>query len=203
MYIVCLDLEGVLVPEIWIQVAKKTGIKELRLTTRDVEDYDMLMKSRLNIMRTNGLTLKDIQNQIALMEPLEGAYDFLKWLRSRVQTIIVSDTFEEFSLPLMKKLGRPTLLCHSLTVDKNNSIVDYNLRQQDAKRKAIEAVKSINYSVIAVGDSYNDISMLKKADKGILFRPSENVKEKYPQFNAVYKYNDIKAIINDALYEKD
>lgn len=199
MYIVCSDLEGVFVPEIWIQVAEKTGIKELRLTTRDISDYDVLMKKRLDILHENRLKLKDITNIIDSINPLDGAVEFLGWLRSQIQVIIVSDTFIEFAGPLMKKLGRPTLFCNSLSIDSSGSIAGYNLRLNDGKRKAVLSLKSLNYKIIAVGDSYNDITMLKEADTGILFRPPDNVKKEFPELLVSYNYNQLKNIIKDTL----
>ncbi|MFC1829568.1 bifunctional phosphoserine phosphatase/homoserine phosphotransferase ThrH [Thermodesulfobacteriota bacterium] len=195
MYIVCLDLEGVFVPEIWINVAEKTGIKELRLTTRDEPDYDVLMKRRLAILLENGLKIGDIQTIIATMDPLEGATDFLNWLRSRAQMLVVSDTFVQFAGPLMEKLGWPTLLCNTLSIDPDGTITGYNLRQRDGKRKVVIALKSLSYAIIAIGDSYNDITMLKEADSGILFRPPENVKNEYPDFPVTYDYEELKVNI--------
>ena len=182
MRIVCLDLEGVLVPEIWIGVAERTGIAELRLTTRDISDYDVLMQRRLGILRAHGLKLPDIQAVIATMEPHEGALEFLDWMRSVTQLLVVSDTFVEFAGPLMKKLGRPTLLCNTLTVAPDGTITGYRLRQKDGKRKVAEAMRSLDYTVTGVGDSYNDISMLKAAHHGILYRPPDNVRAEFPGF---------------------
>ncbi len=199
MNVICCDLEGVFVPEVWINVAKKTGIKELRLTTRDISDYDVLMKKRLSILDQHGLKLKDIQNVIASIDPLEGALEFLDWLRSETQVIIVSDTFAEFAGPLMKKLGMPTLFCHNLTVSDEGSITGYNLRQPQAKKATIIALKSLNYSVIAFGDSYNDIAMLKEADTGILFCPPENVIKEFPELPVTLKYDELKALIEKEL----
>ena len=199
MHIVCSDLEGVFVPEIWINVAQITGIDELRLTTRDISDYNVLMRKRLGILDANGLTLKDIQNVIATMEPLEGALDFLDWLRTRTRVIIVSDTFVEFADPLIAKLKRPTLFCNALTVASNGQITDYNLRQEDGKRKVVEGLQSMNFKVVAMGDSYNDITMLKTAEKGILFRPPENVISEFPEFPVTEAFDDLKIILEDAL----
>lgn len=195
MYIVCSDLEGVFIPEIWINVAEKTGIPELRLTTRDIADYDVLMKKRLQILAENHLKLSDIQAVIDTMNPLEGALEFLDWLRSITQVIVVSDTFKEFAGPMMKKLGRPTLFCHSLTVDAGGAILSYDLRQPRAKEKTALALKSLNYQIIAMGDSYNDIAMLKAADKGILFRPPENVVREFPEFPVTHDYERLKILI--------
>ncbi len=188
MYIVCSDLEGVFIPEIWINVAEKTGISELRLTTRDIADYDVLMQKRLAILRENHLKLSDIQDVIATMEPLDGAKDFLDWLRSVTQVIVVSDTFTEFATPMMKKLGWPTIFCHALSTDSEGMIVSYNLRQQQAKKATVEALKSLNYRIVAMGDSYNDIAMLKVADQGFLFRPPENVVREFPEFPVIRDY---------------
>lgn len=199
MYIVCSDLEGVFVPEIWINVSEKTGIKELRLTTRDVPDYDVLMKRRLAILKEHNLKIKDITDVIATMDPLEGAVDFINWLKSQVPLIIVSDTFTQFAGPLMKKLGNPALFCNTLVIDADGTITDYKLRQQDGKRKTAIALKSLDYKIIASGDSYNDINMLKEANQGILFRPPDNVKNEFPQFPVTYEYNKLKAIIEDTL----
>jgi phosphoserine/homoserine phosphotransferase len=195
MYVVCSDLEGVFVPEVWINVAEKTGIPELRLTTRDVPDYNVLMRSRLRILEEKGLKLKNIQDVIAQIRPLEGALEFIDWLKERTQFIVVSDTFIQFAEPLMKQLGRPTLFCHSLVIDEGNRIVDYKLRQKDPKRKTIEALQGLQYQVIAMGDSYNDISMLKQAEVGILFRPPDNVIKDYPELPVVYDYEELKKIL--------
>jgi phosphoserine/homoserine phosphotransferase len=199
MNIVCSDLEGVFVPEIWINVALKTGIEELKLTTRDISDYDVLMKKRLSILEKHGLTIRDIQGVIEKMDPLDGALEFLLWLRSKTQVVIVSDTFVQFAGPLMMKLGWPTLLCNHLSIGPEGKIVDYHLRQKDGKRKTVLAFKSLNYDIIAMGDSYNDISMLKEADKGILFGPPENVRKEYSQFPVTYTYDDLKDILRGYL----
>lgn len=191
MFVVCLDLEGVLVPEIWINVAEHTGIKELRLTTRDISDYDELMKRRIGILDQHGLKLQDIQNVIATMDPLEGAAEFMEELRSRTQVIILSDTFTQFAKPLMKKLGWPTLFCNYLVTDAGGSITDYKLRQQDGKRHAVKALKSINFDVIASGDSYNDVTMLKTADAGIFFRPPESIVTEFPQFPVTQTHDEL------------
>jgi phosphoserine/homoserine phosphotransferase len=192
MFIVCSDLEGIFTPEIWINVAEITGIEELRLTTRDISDYDVLMKKRLAILDEHNLTLDDIQAVIAKMEPVPGALEFLTWLRAIVPLIIVSDTYVEFAGPLMSKLGQPTLFCNTLSVNGDGSISGYNLRQQDGKMKVARALQSLNYEVIAIGDSYNDITMLKAADHAILYRPPDNVKEEYDKFPAVYNYTELK-----------
>ena len=199
MYIICSDLEGVFVPEIWIQVAEKTGIKELRLTTRDISDYDVLMKKRLDIVRENRLKLKDIMGVIDSINPLDGAVDFLEWLKSQTQLIILSDIFVEFAGPLMKRLGWPTLFCNSLSIDPDGYIAGYNIRLNDGKRKAVLALKNLNYKIIAFGDSYNDITMLKEADTGILFRPPDNVKNEFPELLVSYSYDQLKNIIKDTL----
>ena len=199
MYIVCSDLEGVFVPEIWINVAEKTGIEELRLTTRDISDYDVLMKKRLSILDAHHLKLKDITDVIATMDPLEGAAEFLDWLRSSTQVIVVSDTFVQFAGPLMKKLGWPTLFCNHLSVGVDGAITDYHLRQPDGKRKSVLALKNLNYQIIAMGDSYNDITMLKEADAGILFRPPQNVVDEFPEFPVTHDYDDIRARIEAIL----
>ena len=193
MFIVCSDLEGIFTPEIWINVAEITGIEELRLTTRDISDYDVLMKKRLAILDEHNLKLDDIQAVIAKMDPVEGALGFLNWLRSIVPLIIVSDTYVEFAGPLMEKLGQPTLFCNTLSINGDGAISGYNLRQQDGKKKVALALKSLNYEVIAVGDSYNDITMLKTADHAILYCPPNNVKAEYPKFPTAYNYAELKA----------
>ena len=192
MEIACLDLEGVLVPEIWIAFAEKTGIESLRATTRDIPDYDVLMKQRLRILHEHGLTLNDIQEVIATLKPLDGAVEFVNWLRERFQVIILSDTFYEFSQPLMRQLGFPTLLCHKLVTDENGRVVDYQLRQKDPKRQSVLALKTLYYRIIAAGDSYNDTTMLGEADAGILFHAPDNVIEQFPQFPAVHTFDDLK-----------
>jgi len=190
MLLACLHLEGVLIPEIWINFAERTGIEELRATTRDIPDYDVLMKQRLRILREHQLGLPDIQAVIAGMEPLEGARDFLDWLRERFQVIILSDTFYEFAEPFMRQLGWPTLLCHKLEVDDQGMVVDYHLRQVDPKRQAVLALKALNFRVIATGDSYNDTTMLAEADAGILFRPPQNVIDEFPQYPVATTYDE-------------
>lgn len=192
MELACLDLEGVLVPEIWIEFAKVTGIEELKATTRDIPDYDVLMKQRLRILEQHGLGLKEIQDVIATLKPLEGAVEFVNWLRERFQVIILSDTFYEFSQPLMRQLGFPTLLCHRLNVDERGRVVGYTLRQKDPKRQSVLALKTLYYRVIAAGDSYNDTTMLGEADQGILFHAPQNVIEQFPQFPAVHTFEDLK-----------
>ena len=193
MDIVCSDLEGIFTPEIWIKFAEMTGIEELRLTTRDISDYDVLMKRRLAILDENHLKLDDIRTVIAKMEPLEGALEFLDWLRSIMQVIIVSDTYVEFAGPLMERLGRPTLFCNTLTVAADGSIGGYNLRQRDGKKKVALALKTLNYRVIAIGDSYNDITMLKAADHAILYCPPGNVKKEYAEFPTAINYTELKS----------
>jgi len=192
MHIVCTDLEGVFTPEIWINVAEKTGIAELRLTTRDIPDYDVLMKKRLAILNENKLKLKDITDVIDTMLPLEGAGEFLSWLRAQTQVIVVSDTYVEFARPLMEKLGWPTLFCHHLTVDPAGTILNYNLRQKDSKFRAVQALKKLNFNVLSIGDSYNDITMLTEADHGFLYRPPEKVKKEFSQFPVSYTYDELK-----------
>lgn len=199
MHIICTDLEGVLVPEIWIHVSLKTGIEELSLTTRDISDYDVLMRQRLDILKRNGLKLKDITDVIDAMDPLDGAVDFLDWLRNQTQVIIVSDTYVEFAKPLMAKLGWPTLFCHSLDIDASGTIADYHLRQDDAKRHTVQALQNLNFKVIAMGDSYNDINMMKQAEHGLLFRPPRNVIDEFPQFPVTEAYDDLKTEIERLL----
>jgi len=196
--IACLDLEGVLIPEIWINFAKRTGIDELRATTRDIPDYDVLMRQRLRILEQHKLGLPDIQQVIDGMGPLEGAREFLDWLRERFQVVILSDTFYEFAAPLMRQLGHPTLLCHRLSVDESGAVRDYHLRQKDPKRASIKALHSLNYRIIAAGDSYNDTSMLAEADRGILFRPPQNVIDEFPQYPVVTDYQQFRQAFCDA-----
>lgn len=192
MELACLDLEGVLIPEIWIAFAEETGIEELKATTRDIPDYDVLMKQRLRILDEHGLTLPQIQDTISRLSPLEGARDFIDWLRERYQVVILSDTFYEFAAPLMKQLGYPTLLCHKLEVDGEGRITDYTLRQRDPKRQSVRAFQLLNYRVVAAGDSYNDTTMLKQAEQGILFHAPDNVIEEFPQFPAVHTFEELK-----------
>jgi phosphoserine/homoserine phosphotransferase len=188
----CLDLEGVLIPEIWIAFAEKTGIEELKATTRDIPDYDVLMKQRLGILKEHNLGLNEIQDVISTLTPLEGAKDFVDWLRERFQVVILSDTFYEFAQPLMKQLGYPTLLCHKLEVADSGEITDYKLRQADPKRTSIKAFHTLNYRCIAAGDSYNDTTMLSEAEAGILFNAPDNVIAEFPQFPAVRGYEALK-----------
>ena len=196
--IVTLDLEGVLIPEVWVAVAERTGIEGLLRTTRDEPDYDVLMRYRLGLLRENGLTMPVIQDVIAGLEPMEGARAFLDELRSRTQVIILSDTFEQFAHPFMRQLGWPTIMCHQLVVD-GDTVVDYRLRQQDQKRKAVEAFQSLDFRVVAAGDSYNDTTMLGAAEAGFLFRSPDNVIAEFPQFRAMTAYDDLLAAITDEL----
>lgn len=191
-------MEGVLTPEIWIAVAEKTGIKELRRTTRDEPDYDKLMRGRLQLLDQHGLKLSDIQQVIGTLQPLAGAREFLDELRSLVQVIILSDTFEQFASPLMRQLGWPTLLCHRLVVE-NDHIVDYKLRVPEQKQKAVAAFKLLNYYVIAAGDSFNDTAMLREAHTGFLFRAPEAIKQQFPQFPAVETYSDLMRVLKGAM----
>ena len=192
MEIACLDLEGVLVPEIWINFAKKTGIDALKATTRDIPDYDVLMKQRLRILDEHKLGLNEIQEVIADMVPMDGALEFVDWLRERFQVVILSDTFYEFAQPLMRQLRWPTLFCHKLEVDPNGRITDYKLRQKDPKRQAVISFQSLNYRCIAAGDSYNDTTMLAQAEAGILFKAPQNVIAEFPQFPSVNTYEELK-----------
>ena len=195
MYIICADMEGIFTPEIWINVSEITGIKELRLTTRDIPDYDVLMKGRLAILKQHGLKLQDIQAVIAKMKPLDGAKYFLDWLRSRLQVIIVSDTYVEFAGPLLEKLSQPTLFCNTLSVETDGTISGYNLRQKDGKQKVATALANLNYKVIAIGDSYNDITMLKTAERAILYCPPDNIKDEYSEFTVTRTYAELKQAI--------
>lgn len=197
--IVTLDLEGVLVPEIWIAFAEKTGISELRRTTRDEPDYDVLMKGRLAILAQHGLKLPDIQEVIGTLHPLEGAREFLDELRSITQVIILSDTFGEFAQPLMRQLGWPTLFCHQLEVEPDGRIVNYKLRQPNQKQASVAALKALHYQVIAAGDSFNDTTMLLEADTGFFFHAPEAIKAQFPQFKAFDRYEDLMAAIKDLL----
>ncbi len=200
MFVTCLDLEGVLVPEIWIAVAEKTGIDELRLTTRDISDYDVLMKKRLGILNENGLKLKDIQDVIETLSPMNGAKDFLDELRLNCQTVILSDTFSQFALPLMKKLDMPTIFCNELIINENDEIVDYSMRQNNGKFHAVKGFQSMGLDVIAAGDSFNDLEMIKQSENGFLFRAPEHIIKEYSSFKSFTEYNDllqeIKKIIN-------
>lgn len=198
MQIVCLDLEGVLVPEIWIEFSQRSGIPELSRTTRDEPDYDKLMRSRIEILDRKGLGLPDIQTVIAEMRPLEGAHAFLDWLRGHFQVVILSDTYYEFAAPLMRQLGYPTLFCHDLVVDATGRVRDYRLRMRDQKRESVKAFRALNFHTIAAGDSYNDTSMLAAANAGILFRPPANVIAEFPQFPVTQSYEELRAEIAKA-----
>ena len=197
MHIVCLDLEGVLVPEIWIAFAEATGIHELKRTTRDEPDYDKLMSERLAILDERGLKLADIKRVIATLEPLKGAVEFVAALRERAQLAILSDTFTQFADPLIKKLGRPTFFCNDLEVAANGKITGYRLRQKDGKMRAVEAFRSMNVKVFAAGDSYNDLSMIKAADAAALFRAPENVRRENPLIHCFDDYDELLAAIDD------
>ncbi len=197
MDILCLDLEGVLVPEIWQAVAKSTGIEELRKTTRDIPDYDELMTYRLRIVGQHGIKLSQIQSDIRSLKPLDGALEFLNWARSEYQVFIISDTFYEFANPLMQQLHNPSLFCHRLVI-KEDKIEGYQLRQEDPKKKTVEALKSLNYRVIASGDSFNDVSMLTAADAGYFYRPPANIVELYPKFPVAENYSELKRLILDS-----
>ncbi len=198
MQVVCLDLEGVLIPEIWIAFAERTGIADFKRTTRDEPDYDKLMRWRLALLRQHGLKLKDIQDVIAGMAPMEGAREFLDDLRSRFQVIILSDTFYEFADPMMRQLGRPTLFCHRLEIDADGFVANYKLRQPDQKRHAVNALKSLNYQVIAAGDSYNDTGMLSAADAGFFIHPPASIVAQFPQFPVNHSYPELGAAIDAA-----
>ena len=198
--IIASDLEGVLVPEIWIAFAEKTGIERLRLTTRDIPDYDQLMRGRIAILREQKLTLADIQRVIATLEPLPGALDFLAWARAHAQLIILSDTFYEFAAPLMLQLGYPTLFCNSLTIDQDDMIVGHRMRQEHGKRLSVAAFKSLEFRIVAVGDSYNDTAMLAMADAGILFRPPDNIVAEFPQFPVMREYGELRTYIEGMLH---
>ncbi len=198
MIVVCLDLEGVLLPEFWIGVAERTGIAELNRTTRDEPDYDKLMRDRLEILDREGLTLPRITEVIQDLEPLEGAHEFLQGLRERFQVLILSDTFYGFAAPMMQKLGHPTLFCHDLEVAGDGHILNYRLRMRDQKRASVRALKSIAFPVVAAGDSYNDMSMLEEADAGILFRPPEKVVAEFPMYPVTHTYAELEAAILEA-----
>jgi phosphoserine/homoserine phosphotransferase len=192
MEIACLDLEGVLIPEVWINVAERTGIEALRATTREIPDYDVLMKQRLGILEENGLGIQEIQDVISTMEPLEGALEMLDWLRERFQVVILSDTFYEFAEPFMRQLNWPTLFCHKLVIDPKGRVNDYQIRQKDPKRQSVRAFQLLNYRCIATGDSYNDTTMLTQAEAGILFCPPDNVVEEFPQFPVARSYEELR-----------
>ncbi|MDE0792197.1 MAG: bifunctional phosphoserine phosphatase/homoserine phosphotransferase ThrH [SAR324 cluster bacterium] len=192
MTVACLDFEGVLIPEIWKGLASLSGIDDLKLTTRDIADYDELMRYRLKICDQHKLTLHDIHQVVEQMDPLEGAFEFLSWLRKRNEVVILSDTFREFVEPLLHKLQHPTVFCHSLKLDDDLRIVDYCLRQKDQKRHAVKALKKLNFHIVAVGDSYNDISMLQEADHGIFFRPTKKIAGEYPNFPVTHEFDVLK-----------
>lgn len=198
MLVVCLDLEGVLIPEIWVNVAERTGIEALRRTTREEPDYDRLMSYRLEILDQNDIKIEDIISTIDSMKPMEGALEFLQSLESRWPTLILSDTFSQFAEPMMTKLGNPTLLCHTLVIDDTGRIADWEIRCEDHKRKTIQSLQEMNYQVIAAGDSYNDTNMLSIASAGILFRPPDNVVEEFPQFPVTRDYEELIASIESA-----
>ncbi len=199
MYIVCFDLEGVFTPEVWIAVSKATGIDDLKLTTRDISDYDVLMKNRIAILKKNNITLKRIQEIISNMDLLSGARDFLDFIRSVAQLVIVTDSFIEFVMPFMKKLGFPLCFCHNLETNEEGIITDYKIRTSEMKKKTVLALKKLNYEVIAAGDSYNDVAMLLEAKHGILFRPPKNVVEQFPELPVVNEYEDLKVLISKYL----
>lgn len=189
--VTCLDMEGVLTPEIWLALAEKTGIADLNVTTRDIPDYDELMKLRLDILAKFDLKLSDITEVVAGLKPLDGALEFLTWLRERCQVIILSDSYYDLVSPLMKQLHYPSIFCHTLEIDEAGYIRNYSLRQQDQKRHAVAAVKSLNFHVLAVGDSYNDLSMLQEADSGFFFRPPDSICSEYPQFPVTHSYPEL------------
>lgn len=199
MKIIVADMEGVFLPEIWINVALKTGIEELKLTTRDISDYDVLMRKRLEILDQNNLKIQDIEAVIATIDPLSGARELLDWIRSRAPLIILSDTFEEFVRPLMPALNFPTVFCHSLTIDKSGKITNYNLRKDNQKEAAVKALQGINYEVIAFGDSYNDTSMIQAAQHGFFFDPPDSVIDDFPDIPVSRNYDELKVLITKAL----
>ena len=203
MYIVCFDLEGVFTPEVWIAVSKATGIDDLKLTTRDISDYDVLMRNRIKILKKNNITLKDIQEIISKMDLLPGAKEFLDYIRSIAQVVIVTDSFIDFVIPFMKKLGFPMCFCHNLEIDEEGMITNYKIRISEMKKKTVLAFKKLNYEVIAAGDSYNDVSMLLEAKHGILFRPPKNVVEQFPELPVVNEYDGLKDLISKYLELSD
>jgi len=203
MYIVCFDLEGVFTPEIWIAVSKATGIDDLKLTTRDISDYDVLMKNRIAILKKNKITLKEIQEIISKMDLLPGAKEFLDYIRSVAQVVIVTDSFIDFVTPFMKKLGFPMCFCHNLEINEEGIITDYKIRISEMKKMTVLAFKKLNYEVIAAGDSYNDVSMLLEAKHGILFRPPKNVIEQFPDLPVVNEYDELKDLISKYLEFSD
>ena len=199
MKILVADVEGVFLPEIWINVAEKIGIEELKLTTRDISDYDVLMTKRLSLLKENNLKIQDIKDVISTLEPLEGALDILNWIRKESQIILLSDTFEEFAKPLMVKLNYPVLLCHSLTIDEKGNITDYNLRIDNQKKEAVKALKTLNYHVIGFGDSYNDIGMIQEAHQGFFFNPPDSVITDFPDIPVTKNYQELKTMIGSLL----
>ncbi len=199
MHLVCLDLEGVLLPEIWIVVSDLTGIKELRRTTRDEPDYEKLMRSRLALLSENNIVIDDIRKAIGTLDPLPGAVELTQWLVSQTRLIILSDTFVEFASPLMEKLGFPTLFCHSLVIDGQGRILDYKLRRKDHKRKTVEALQGLNFTIIAAGDSYNDLTMIQAAEHGILFRPPDSLKAEHPEFPLTTNHRELRDCIEKLL----
>lgn len=203
MHIICLDLEGVLIPEIWINTAEKAGIEELKATTRDIPDYDELMRFRLDLVAKHDLRIQDIQEVIDTLTPLEGAKQFLDQLRSEHQLIILSDTFEQFAAPMMRQLDWPTIFCHELIIDDEGRITNYQLRKADHKRETVKRLHELNFKVIAAGDSYNDTTMLAEADQGILFCPPQNVIDEFPQFPVTREYSELKAEIDSAVARID
>ena len=203
MYIVCFDLEGVFTPEVWIAVSKATGISDLKLTTRDISDYDVLMKNRIAILKKNKITIENIQEIISNMDLLPGAKEFLDHIRTIAQVVIVTDSFIEFVMPFMKKLGFPMCFCHNLEIDEEGMITDYKIRISEMKKKTVLAFKKLNYEVIAAGDSYNDVSMLLEAKHGILFRPPKNVVEQFPELPVVNEYDGLKDLISKYLELSD
>jgi phosphoserine / homoserine phosphotransferase len=196
--ITCLDMEGVLFPEIWLALADKTGVQELRITTREIADYDVLMKKRLEVLKAHRITLQDIQKVASTISPLPGVPEFIAWLRVRCQVIVLSDTYYEFVGSLMKQLQFPTIFCHTLGVDSNGFITDYFLRQKDQKRQAVSALKSIGFRVLAGGDSYNDVSMLQEADAGFFFRPPDSIVQEFPQFPVAWSYAEFQEYLGRA-----
>ena len=196
MYIVCFDLEGVFTPEVWIAVSKSTGIDELKLTTRDISDYDVLMKNRIALLKKNNITLRDIQKIISNMDLLPGARNFLDHIRTISQVVIVTDSYIEFVMPFMEKLGYPTCFCHNLDVDDSGMIIGYKLRINEMKKQTVIALNKLNYEVIAAGDSYNDVAMLLEAKHGILFRPSKKVVDQFPEIPVVHEYDELKILIS-------
>ena len=196
--VTCLDMEGVLFPEIWLGLAEKVGVEELRLTTRDIADYDVLMQKRLDVLRAHGITIHAIHDVVRTISPLPGVVEFIKWLRERCQVVILSDTFYEFVGPLMEQLQFPTIFCHSLGIDSDGFITDYFLRQKDQKRQAVRALKNLEFRVLATGDSYNDVSMLKEADAGFFFCPPDSISQEYPQFPIARTYLELQEFLGRA-----